>query len=117
VLFVEPGLGWLPFLFDTLLDGRILQGHYTFPNLKLLPSEYFKRQMGATFMYEPLGLKYAYDYFGPECLYWSTDFPHPATSWPNSRAMAEKQFSSAGINDKDRRKMTFDNAARTFGTR
>jgi predicted TIM-barrel fold metal-dependent hydrolase len=116
VLFVEPGLGWLPFLFDTLLDGRIRQGHYTFPNLKMLPSEYFKRQMGATFMYEPLGLKYACEYFGPDCLYWSTDFPHPATSWPNSRALAEKQFSAAGVNATDRRKMTFGNAARTFGT-
>jgi predicted TIM-barrel fold metal-dependent hydrolase len=115
VLFVEPGLGWLPFLFDTLLDGRILQGHYTFPNLKLLPSEYFKRQMGATFMYEPLGLKYAYDYFGPDCLYWSTDFPHPATSWPNSRALVEKQFAAAGVGEADRRKITFSNASRTFG--
>lgn len=116
VIFVEPGLGWLPFLFETILDGRIKQGHYSFPKLKMLPSEYFKRQMGATFMYEPLGLKYAYEYFGPDCLYWSTDFPHPATSWPNSRAMADKQFAAAGVSAADREKITFGNAARTFVT-
>ena len=116
VMFVEPGLGWLPFLFDTILDGRIVQGHYKFPNLSMLPSEYFKRQMGATFMYEPVGLKYCYEYFGPDCLYWSTDFPHPATSWPNSRELMEKQFTSAGIPQADRRKIVCDNGLRMFAT-
>jgi len=116
VLFVEPGLGWLPFLFDMILDGRIIQGHYSFPKLKMLPSEYFKRQMGATFMYEPLGLKYCYEYFGPDVLYWSTDFPHPATSWPNSRALMEKQFTAAGIPDADRRKIVCENGLRMFAT-
>jgi hypothetical protein len=84
VILVEPGLGWLPFFFETVLDPRMTQ-HYEFPGVKMLPSEYFKRQMGATFMYEPQGLGAAYRYFGPDCLYWSTDFPHPATCWPNSR--------------------------------
>jgi predicted TIM-barrel fold metal-dependent hydrolase len=114
VVFVEPGLGWLPFLFDTVLDGRIVQGHYKFPQLKMLPSEYFKRQMGATFMYEPYGLKIAYDYFGPDVLFWSTDFPHPATSWPNSREHIEKQFKAAGITGVDRRKILCDNGLRMF---
>ncbi len=115
VIFVEPSLGWLPNLFDQTLDGRIHQGHYKFPHLSLLPSEYFKRQMGATFMYEPLGLKYAYDYFGPDNIYWSTDFPHPATSWPKSREHADKQFNAAGIPEEDKRKIVCDNALRTFG--
>ncbi len=115
VIFVEPGLGWLPFLFDVVLDGRILQGHYKFPKLKMLPSEYFKRQMGATFMYEPYGLKVATEYFGADCLYWSTDFPHPATCWPNSREHIEKQFRQAGLSDEDRYKIVCGNGMRTFG--
>jgi predicted TIM-barrel fold metal-dependent hydrolase len=115
VIFVEPGLGWLPFLFETILDGRIKQGHYDFPKLKMLPSEYFKRQMGATFMYEPYGLKIANEYFGPDVLYWSTDFPHPATSWPNSRALIETQFGEAGISGEDRYKILCGNGMRTFG--
>ena len=115
VMFVEPGLGWLPFLFDTILDGRIIQGHYKFPELTMLPSEYFKRQMGATFMYEPMGLKAAYDYFGPDCLYWSTDFPHPATCWPNSQKQVKDQFAKAGIPEADRRKIVFENGQRAFG--
>lgn len=115
VIFVEPGLGWLPFLFETVLDGRIKQGHYHFPKLKMLPSEYFKRQMGATFMHEPYGLKIANEYFGPEVLYWSTDFPHPATCWPNSRASIEQQFGEAGLTADERYKIVCGNAMRTFG--
>lgn len=114
VLLVEPGLGWLPWFFATLLDPRMHQ-HYEFPGVKLMPSEYFKRQMGATFMYEPLGLKAAYDYFGADCLYWSTDFPHPATCWPNSRSQVVSQFAEAGIPEADRRKITSENGLRTFG--
>ena len=115
VIFVEPGLGWLPFLFDIILDGRIIQGHYKFPRLKMLPSEYFKRQMGATFMYDPYGLKVATDYFGTDNFYWSTDFPHPATSWPNSRAAIERQFTEAGLSAEDRYKIVCGNGMRTFG--
>jgi uncharacterized protein len=114
VILVEPGLGWLPFLFETVLDARMHQ-HYEFPNVKMLPSEYFKRQMGATFMYEPNGLAAAYKFFGPDCLYWSTDFPHPATCWPNSRTQVKEQFAKAGIGEEDRRKITCDNGLRAFG--
>jgi predicted TIM-barrel fold metal-dependent hydrolase len=114
VILVEPGLGWLPFFFEVVLDGRMHQ-HYEFPNVKLLPSEYFKRQMGVTFMYEPTGLKNAYEYFGPDCLYWSTDFPHPATCWPNSQKQVKEQFALAGIPEADRRKIVYENGVKTFG--
>jgi predicted TIM-barrel fold metal-dependent hydrolase len=113
VILVEPSLGWLPWFFETVLDGRMHQ-HYNFPGVKLLPSEYFKRQMGATFMYEPWGLKVAHEYFGPDVLYWSTDFPHPATCWPNSHKTVEEQFTKAGIPAADRKKIVCDNGLRTF---
>src|SRR3546814_5397029 len=49
VMFVEPGLGWLPWFFESLLDPRMHQ-HYTFPGVKRPPSETFRQQCGATFM-------------------------------------------------------------------
>ncbi|WP_028006833.1 amidohydrolase family protein [Solimonas flava] len=113
VLFVEPGLGWLPWFFETLLDGR-MNLHYEFPGVKRMPSDTFRAQCGATFMYEPSGLKAAYEYFGADCLYWSTDFPHPATCWPNSREQVVRQFKEAGIPDADRRKITSENGLRAF---
>jgi hypothetical protein len=114
VIFVEPGLGWLPWFFETLLDPRMHQ-HYEFPGVKRPPSETFKAQCGATFMYEPHGLKAAYEYFGPDCLYWSTDFPHPATCWPNSRKQVVSQFQEAGIPEADRIKITSTNGLKLFG--
>ena len=113
VILVEPGLGWLPWFFENVLDARMHQ-HYSFPDVKLLPSEYFRRQMGATFMFEPAGLAAACKAFGADCLYWSTDFPHPATCWPNSRAQVERQFAAAGIGPADRKKIVCDNALRAF---
>jgi predicted TIM-barrel fold metal-dependent hydrolase len=113
VILVEPGLGWLPSFIEKL-DMR-MHLHYQFPNMKKMPSEYFKTQMGATFMYEPSGLKAAYDAFGPECLYWSTDFPHPATCWPESREKIDEQFEGSGIPAADRAKITSGNAMRLFG--
>ncbi|MDB5987703.1 MAG: amidohydrolase [Nevskia sp.] len=114
VVFVEPGLGWIPWFFETLLDPRMHQ-HYEFPGVKQPPSETFRAQCGATFMYEPKGLKVFYDYFGADCLYWSTDFPHPATCWPNSQKQVISQFAEAGIGAADRRKIVCDNALKTFG--
>jgi predicted TIM-barrel fold metal-dependent hydrolase len=70
--------------------------------------------MGATFMYEPTGLAVAYKAFGPDCLYWSTDFPHPATCWPHSQKQVKEQFAAAGVPEQDRRKIICDNALRSF---
>ncbi len=112
VILVEPFLAWIP-MFLKWLDSR-MDEHYEFPGMKLKPSEYFQRNMGATFMYEPDGLREMYKAFGADCLYWSTDFPHPATCWPNSQQQVVSQFAEAGIPDADRRKIVCDNAARSF---
>lgn len=113
VLFIEPGLGWLPWLFEKM-DER-MHMHYRFPGVEKPPSEYFKAQMGATFMDEPTGLAAAYAAFGPAPLFWSTDFPHPATCWPNSQRQVKNQFAKAGIPNEDRRKIVYENAQKLFG--
>ncbi len=112
VILVEPGLGWIPWFID-VLDKR-MDEHYEFPGMKMKPSEYFKRNMGATFMHEPQALGGMYRAFGPECLYWSTDFPHPATCWPNSQRQVIDQFKEANIPDDHRQKIVCENAAKAF---
>ena len=114
VILVEPGLGWLPFFFETVLDPRMHQ-HYTFPGVKLLPSEYFKRQMGATFMYEPSGLAAAYKFFGPDCLY-GRRLPAPGHLLAEFAAgRARNSSPRPASREADRRKITSENALRTFG--
>jgi predicted TIM-barrel fold metal-dependent hydrolase len=110
VVLVEPSLGWVPFYLD-LLDS-MAAGPYDFPALEEKPSVYFHRQMYLTFVDDPRGLEARYD-IGVERIMWSTDFPHPATSWPNSHAVVQKNF--AGIPEQERDLIVAGNAARLYG--
>jgi len=110
VVFVEPGLFWLPG-FIRFLDGR-MDHHYEFPGMKLLPSEYFRRQMAATFVHEPEGVSLRHD-LGVENVLWSTDFPHPCCNWPNASAKVDSLFE--GVPPDEVHKMTWENGARMYG--
>ena len=110
IVFVEPGLFWLPG-FVRFLDSR-MDHHYEFPGMKLLPSEYFKRQMAATFVHEPEGVELRHE-LGIENVLWSTDFPHPCCNWPNASAKIDTLF--AGVPAEEIHKMTWENGARMYG--
>lgn len=109
IVFVEPGLYWIPG-FLAQLD-RKAEGRYDLPGVRLKPSEYFRRNMACTFMDDLVGLQ-ARHLIGVDNILWSTDFPHPATTWPNSVATVDAQF--AGIPDAEREAITCGNAARIY---
>ena len=109
IVFVEPGLYWIPG-FLAQLD-RKADGRYSLPGVELRPSEYFRRNMAVTFMDDMVGLQARHD-IGIDNILWSTDFPHPATTWPNSVAIVDEQF--AGIPDDERQAITSTNAARIY---
>jgi predicted TIM-barrel fold metal-dependent hydrolase len=67
--------------------------------------------MALTFMDDEIGLRTRH-LVGIENILWSTDFPHPATTWPNSRAVVARQF--AEIPDEEREAITCGNAARIY---
>jgi predicted TIM-barrel fold metal-dependent hydrolase len=110
IVLVEPGLGWVPYYLD-MLDG-MAEGAYDFPELDEKPSAYFHRQMHLTFMDDPRGLKHRHD-IGVDRIMWSTDFPHPATTWPSSQAAVARNFE--GIPDDERDLMVSGNASRVYG--
>jgi predicted TIM-barrel fold metal-dependent hydrolase len=110
IVLVEPSLGWVPSYLD-MIDS-MYAGPYDFPALDDKPSSYFHRQMMLTFVDDPRGLQQRYE-LGVDRIMWSTDFPHPATSWPNSQAIVEKNFS--GIPDSERDLIVAGNAARVYG--
>jgi predicted TIM-barrel fold metal-dependent hydrolase len=112
VVFVEPGLGWVAWWLD-FMDDMAQRQHYDYPAITELPSAYFHRNMFLTFMEEPRGLHTVRDRLGVGNIMWASDYPHPPTTWPNSRASIEKQFS--GIPDADRRRIVCDNAAKVWG--
>ena len=56
VIFVEPGIGWVPwwvFQVDEMKNAR----NYPFPDIKESPSFYFHRNVGLTFIYEPFAVQ------------------------------------------------------------
>jgi predicted TIM-barrel fold metal-dependent hydrolase len=46
-------------------------------------------------------------------LMWANDFPHPDASWPNSKALLEKQ--TAFLTAPQRKAILCDNAAALYG--
>ena len=83
IVFVEPSLYWVPGFLASL--DRKTGTVYDLPGVRLKPSEYFRRNMALTFMDDEVGLGLRH-MIGIENILWSTDFPHPATTWPNSQA-------------------------------
>jgi uncharacterized protein len=111
LVFVEPGVGWVPWYLYIVDDMKTRQG-YEYPAITELPSFYFHRQIHLTFIDEPDALSDARLKLGVRNLMWSTDYPHPVSSWPESRAIVDRQF--AGIPDDERELMVAGNAARVW---
>jgi len=76
------------------------------------PSEYFKRQVYATFQDDRPGVM-TYELAGENNLMWASDFPHRASTWPRSRQVIEQNF--AGIPAAAKRKITYENVHRLYG--
>jgi predicted TIM-barrel fold metal-dependent hydrolase len=100
VVFVEPGLTWVAWWLD-IVDDMVRRQGYQFPAISELPSAYYHRNVHLTFIDEALGLHRMRDVLGVENLLWSTDFPHPVTSWPNSRRIVEEQFSEVPAGERE----------------
>lgn len=82
VIFSETGAGWLPFYaqeFDYYMMGTGRQA----PKIPRPPSEYIDRQVFATFIGDRVAGSLAEEY-GANNFLWSSDYPHPACTWPNS---------------------------------
>jgi predicted TIM-barrel fold metal-dependent hydrolase len=109
IVFVEPQLYWIPG-FLAQLD-RKADGRYDLPGLRMKPSDYFRRNMACTFMDDEVGLTLRHR-VGIENILWSTDFPHPATTWPHSREVVERQF--ADLPQEERDLICCGNSARIY---
>jgi hypothetical protein len=73
-----------------LVPGLGQRQGYDFPGLKKAPSEYSRQNMYVMFIDEPNVVTHARDILGIGDVMWSSDYPHPMSSWPRSRAIAEE---------------------------
>ncbi|HEX3862005.1 MAG TPA: amidohydrolase family protein [Stellaceae bacterium] len=106
----ESGIGWIPYVLDRM-DFEY-KDQYQDLKLKMLPSEYWRRQCKATFQYDRIGTKLIED-MGIETLMWGSDYPHPDGVWPESAKYIDDQFSHLPADVKYA--MTCGNAAKFYG--
>lgn len=92
------------------LGGKSLQLP-VFPN-ELGFDDYFHRNVFLTFIEEPDAVQLLRHRLGTRNIMWSSDYPHPVSSWPNSRKIAEEQ--TAGMSAEDRDLVLAGNAARVW---
>jgi predicted TIM-barrel fold metal-dependent hydrolase len=115
----EAGTGWLPWLVEELdyRHWRLWEAKEFWADkggsaLVTKSSELFKRQIYATFQEDHVAMSLI-PFFGDGHLLWASDYPHPDSVWPNSRAAIERQMGH--LAPEMRRKLTHDNAAKLYG--
>jgi predicted TIM-barrel fold metal-dependent hydrolase len=117
VVSAELNCGWLPYFLRRLDERFVARGvrvhGSAFPTrLTMKPSEYFRRQLYATFIDDPFGIVHRHD-IGVDNLLWSSDFPHSATFWPKSQDKIARDFD--GVNNDEKQKILFGNTAKLYG--
>lgn len=111
VAFLEGNCSWLPFLLWRLDEHYEQQGDIWAPELKLKPTDYFKRQSYASVECDEEPVKYTIDWMGNRNLVFSTDYPHADSKFPK----AVERFLELPISDDDKRRILWDNCAEVYG--
>jgi uncharacterized protein len=111
VVFVEAGLGWIPYYLGRLDHMQDRHGWAHFDMLREKPSLYWRNQMAATFEEDEFGVRNRHD-LGVENLMWATDYPHPDSTWPHSQEVIHTHFDDVPI--EETRLMIGGNAARLY---
>ena len=111
VVSAENEVGWLPFFLQKL-DQAQEEYRYLYPApLTLRPSEYFRRQIFATFIDDRVGVA-SREFIGVENIMWSSDYPHTVSTWPHSREVVERDFKD--VPETDKRRIVRENVARLY---
>ena len=111
VAFLEANCSWLPWLLWRLDEGYEREGDIFMPDLKMKPSEYFKRQCWISIEPDESPARYTIEEFGCDQLVFSTDYPHGDSKYPH----AVESFLELTLSDDNKRKILWDNCARFYG--
>jgi len=111
---VESGIGWIPFILETMNYELSENAPKHAAELSKLPSEYFKSNWYATFWFEENqgDVQGLLDKVGEERVLFETDFPHPTCLYPAPlESVADKMGS---LRPETRRRVMGENAARLY---
>lgn len=111
---VESGIGWIPFVLEALdyqfVGNRVAEER---PDLELLPSQYFKRNVYGCYWFEQTAPHRLFDKVGVDNILFETDFPHP-TSLFGEEVHSRITSGLADCDDATRQKILWGNAAALY---
>ena len=109
---VEVQAGWVPAVLAWWDDRYWRNRSMTGCDLKMLPSEYFRRNWLVTFIIDRFAVKNRED-VGVRNIMWSNDYPHHGNDWPYSRKVISDMFD--GVPEPEKYAMTCGNAMDLYG--
>lgn len=119
LVLAEVGLGWLPWLvqdmdykYQQLLENKPYWDERGGLPMSVPPSEVWKRNFWVTFQDDPVGLALL-DFCNEDHILWASDYPHPDSTFPESRKIAADQLGS--VTPLQQRKILRDNALSLYG--
>ena len=111
---VESGIGWIPFILETMDYELSENAPAQSAELSRKPSEYFKDHWYATFWFEENqgDLQNLIDKVGEDNVLFETDFPHPTCLYPTPLETVEEKMGT--LRPETRRKVLGENAAALY---
>jgi len=111
---VESGVGWIPFILETLDYEMSENAPEELSQLKKMPSEYFRSNLYATFWFERNRNKLPelIEAVGEDNILFETDFPHPTCLYPKPLESVEAKM--ATLSPEVRAKILGENARRLY---
>jgi predicted TIM-barrel fold metal-dependent hydrolase len=110
IVLGEAGIGWIPYALERL--DYEWEDQFKDLDLKMKPSEYWYRQMYATYQQDQAGIDQIAK-IGADNVMWGSDFPHPDGIWPDSMEFLQRQVGH--LAEEQRRKILYENAAKLYG--
>jgi predicted TIM-barrel fold metal-dependent hydrolase len=111
---VESGIGWIPFLLETMDYELLENAPKQAAELSQAPSEFFKDHWYGTFWFEHSRgeLQHLIDAVGEDNVLFETDFPHPTCLYPSPLETVEEKMLT--LRPESRRKILGENAAKLY---
>jgi len=112
IVSVESGIGWIPFVLESIDYEWNETGAQQEVALQMKPSDYFKKHVYGCFWFEKTAPTKLIDQVGEDNVLFETDFPHPTCLYPDVKEYIDEI--TADWSDTRKRKILQDNAAQLY---